>query len=57
MDLRVIAEKNPFQVTVVVPIGNCPNLLEQCLSYLTSQDFALDNLEVLVCDDGSWEGL
>ncbi len=57
MDLIMIAEKNPFQVTVVVPIRNCPNLLEQCLSYLTSQDFSLDNFEVLVCDDGSTEGL
>lgn len=57
MDLRVIAEKNPFQVTIVVPIRNCPNLLEQCLSYLASQDFGFKDFEVLVCDDGSTEGL
>ncbi len=52
-----IEEKSGFQVTVVFPIRNRRDLLEKCLFHLTFQDFALDNFEVLICDDGSTDGL
>ena len=41
------------RVSVVIPVFNRPDLLERCLSSLLQQDFPLEDVEVLVCDDGS----
>jgi GT2 family glycosyltransferase len=50
-------QSSTFRVSVVVPVHNRPELLKQSLSSFTSQDFALNDFEVLVCDDGSTEDL
>jgi GT2 family glycosyltransferase len=50
-------QSSTFHVSVVVPVHNRPELLKQSLSSFTSQDFALNDFEVLVCDDGSTEDL
>jgi len=50
-------QSSTFRVSVVVPVRNRPELLKQSLSLFASQDFAVDNFEVLVCDDGSTEDL
>jgi glycosyltransferase involved in cell wall biosynthesis len=48
---------NTFQVSVVMPVRNHPELLEKNLSSLSSQDFSLKDFEILVCDDGSTEDI
>lgn len=44
----------PF-ISVVIPVRNRSDLLRDCLHGLTKQDFCLDQLEIVVCDDGSTE--
>jgi glycosyltransferase involved in cell wall biosynthesis len=52
-----ITTDNTFQVSVVMPVHNHPELLEKHLSSLSSQDFSLKDFEILVCDDGSTEDI
>ena len=46
-----------FQVSVVIPVRNRPDVLRRNLSALASQDFASKDFEVLVCDDGSTDDI
>ena len=43
--------KEPFPITVIVPVYNGAKFLDQCLTALQSSDYA--NFDVLVIDDGS----
>jgi glycosyltransferase involved in cell wall biosynthesis len=42
-----------MRASIIIPVRNRPELLQQLLSSLVSQKFSLIDLEVLVCDDGS----
>ena len=42
-----------MRASIIIPVRNRPELLQQLLSSLVSQNFSLTDLEVLVCDDGS----
>lgn len=44
-------------VSVVIPVYNRPDLLEQVLECLSAQTYSTHRMEVLVCDDGSTDDL
>jgi glycosyltransferase involved in cell wall biosynthesis len=48
-------ERNDW--AVVIPVRNRPDLLEKCLDSLRRQQFPDGRGEVLICDDGSTEGI
>jgi glycosyltransferase involved in cell wall biosynthesis len=45
------------RVSIIIPVRDRAELLDQCLSSLLSQDFPLEQCEIIVCDDGSREDL
>ena len=44
-------EDNQMKISIVVPIYNCENYLEECLESISSQTYR--NIEVLCVNDGS----
>jgi GT2 family glycosyltransferase len=57
MTLIFNTRNDELQVSIVIPIRNRLDLLEECLSSLVNQNFPLNELEVLVCDDCSEDNL
>jgi len=57
MNFSKLVDRNKLQVSVVIPVRNRPDLLTECLSSLSTQDFPLNDFEILICDDGSTEDL
>ena len=41
-------------ISVIIPIYNCQEYLEQCLNSVTNQTYT--NLEIILIDDGSTDG-
>jgi GT2 family glycosyltransferase len=53
-------EKNYFQnkdIAIIIPCRDRGDLLRRCLVSIREQDISLENLEILVCDDGSKENI
>ena len=44
-------------VAVVIPVRNRCDMLRKCLCQIAAQDFDVDLMEVIVCDDGSTEDI
>ncbi|MBK1692970.1 glycosyltransferase family 2 protein [Ectothiorhodospira mobilis] len=49
----IAEEKERLSVSVIIPTYNDQNGLDRCLESISKQDFTLDQLEVIVVDNGS----
>lgn len=48
-------DSSSTEVTVIVPVHNRPQELQECLQALFAQDYPHDQFEIVICDDGSTE--
>ena len=53
INMEIIESKNLFKISIIVPVFNVENYIEEALESIISQTIGLENLEVIMVDDCS----